>query len=138
LFLTDNPYGSLPFRKIACTPLNRRPHRVSKRSDIGGARGSGSALDAVVSVFSCRWVSIFWITSGSSIQAITFIAPPQSWQVVMSILNTRFSRCAHVIAACRSMGVRSAGESDFWNFRPLPRWAGVISARYLQLGASTP
>jgi aconitase B len=38
----------------------------------------------------------------------------------------------------RSMGVRSAGESDVWGFRPLPRWAGVISARYLLLGASTP
>ncbi len=84
--------------------------------------------------------------SAASALGITFMAPPQSWQVSMSILNTRFNRCAHVIpdkagqalAAWRSMGVRSTGESDVWGFRPLPRWAGVISARYSLLGANTP
>ena len=33
------------------------------------------------------------------------------------------------------MGVRSAGESDVWGFRPLPRWAGVVSVLAGVLGA---
>jgi hypothetical protein len=31
--------------------------------------------------------------------------PPQAWQISMSILNTRFKRCAHVMEACRSDAV---------------------------------
>ena len=39
------------------------------------------------------------ITTGSSMQrsdvsAMTFTGPPQTWQISMSILNTRFSLCA--------------------------------------------
>ena len=44
------------------------------------------------------------ITAGSSMHAITFICPPQVSQVSMSILNTRFKRCAHVIDAWRLTG----------------------------------
>ncbi len=44
--------------------------------------------------FSCRCVSIFSITTGSSMQAITFTGPPHSPQVSISILNTRLRRCA--------------------------------------------
>ena len=33
--------------------------------------------------------------------AITLTAPPQRSQVKMSILNTRFKRCAHVIETWR-------------------------------------
>ena len=32
-------------------------------------------------------------------QAITFIFPPQVSQISRSLLNTRFKRCAHLIAA---------------------------------------
>ena len=39
------------------------------------------------------------ITVGSSMLAITLTGPPQVSQVSMSILNTRFKRCAQVIAA---------------------------------------
>jgi len=38
------------------------------------------------------------MTSGSSMQAMTFMAPLQAGQVSISILNTRLSHCAHVIA----------------------------------------
>ncbi len=41
---------------------------------------------------------IFWITTGSSMQAITFTTPPHSRQVSISMLNTRFRRCAQVNA----------------------------------------
>jgi peptide methionine sulfoxide reductase MsrA len=36
------------------------------------------------------------MTDGSSIQAITLTAAPQRLQIVISILNTRLSRSAHV------------------------------------------
>ena len=34
------------------------------------------------------------ITAGSSMLAMTFIVPPQGSQISISILNTRFRRCA--------------------------------------------
>jgi len=41
------------------------------------------------------------------LNAMILTAPPQARQVSMSMLNTRFSRCAQVIAARRSAGVGS-------------------------------
>jgi len=38
------------------------------------------------------------MTTGSSMQAMTLAAPPQTRHVSTSILKTRFSRCAQVIA----------------------------------------
>jgi hypothetical protein len=50
--------------------------------------------------------------------AMIFMGPPQALQVSISILNTRLSRCAHVIdARC---------------------WAGMTNARCLLLDANTP
>jgi hypothetical protein len=49
--------------------------------------------------------------------------------------STRFRRFAHVIEARFSAGVWSFRPSTFF---PLPRFAGVTSARYLLLGANTP
>lgn len=66
------------------------------------------------------------------------IAPPQAGQVSMSIPNTRFRRCAQVIAARRSAGVRSSGSAVVAYRPPLPRLAGVTRARCLLLGANTP
>ncbi len=43
----------------------------------------------------------------------------------MSMLKTRFKRCAQVMAARRSAGVVSSGESAVRTLRPLPRLAGV-------------
>ncbi len=37
------------------------------------------------------------MTSELSIRAITFMLPPQTLQVSMSILNTRFKRCAYTL-----------------------------------------
>ena len=48
------------------------------------------------------------ITAGSSMLAMTFICPPQVAQVSIAILNTRFKRCADVIAAWRAGGGWSA------------------------------
>jgi hypothetical protein len=56
----------------------------------------------------------------------------------MSIPNTRLRRCAQVIAARRSAGVRSFGSAVVACRPPLPRLAGVTRARYLLLGAKIP
>jgi len=48
----------------------------------GGARLSGSSEQAGVSVLSFKCSRIFWITTGSSMQAMTFVAPPYSRQVL--------------------------------------------------------
>ena len=53
----------------------------------------------------------------------------------MSILNTRFKRCAQVIATRRSAWVWSCLSFGTLAFLPLPRFAGVTIARYLLLGA---
>jgi hypothetical protein len=66
------------------------------------------------------------------------IAPPQAGQVSMSIPNTRFSRCAQLIAARRSAGVRASGSAVVACRPPLPRLAGVTCARCLLLGEKTP
>ena len=47
-------------------------------------------------------------------------------------------RCAHVIAACRSIGVRSSVSLCASLLLPLPRFAGVTRARCLLLGAKLP
>jgi hypothetical protein len=56
------------------------------------------------------------------------IAPPQAEQVSMSMLNTRFSRCAQVIEARRSAGVLSSVSAAAWALAPLPRRALVTSS----------
>lgn len=86
--------------------------------------------------FVLQVIRICLITIGSSMQAMTFMAPPQPLQVSMSILKTRLSRCAHVIDARRCAGV--AGSSATLTLLPLPRFAGVTNARCRLLGANTP
>ena len=81
-------------------------------------------------VFLSRWARIFSITSGSSMQAMIRTAPPQAAQVWMSMPNTLFRRCAHVIAARRSAGVGCSSPPTFAVCSaPLPRLAGVTRAR---------
>jgi len=58
----------------------------------GGARLWGSRSCGPEVTFSCRWVRILSMTTGSSMQAITLTAPPQALQVSMSILITRLLR----------------------------------------------
>ena len=65
--------------------------------------------------------------------AITLSAPPQSAQVKMSILNSRFNRCAHVIDTWRA----GAGWSAVSALRR-PRLAGVTCSRSRWFGANTP
>ena len=74
------------------------------------------------------------MTSGSSTLAMMRTSPPQSLQVSMSILKTRFSRFAQVIEARFSAGVWPAALAE-WDFLRLPRLAGVTLVRYLLLDA---
>ena len=70
----------------------------------GGARPSGNRPTGSGAAFSFTWVRIFSITAGSSMQAMILTAPPHSRQVSMSMsmLKTRFNRCAQVMDARRS------------------------------------
>jgi len=52
--------------------------------------------------------------------------------------NTRFRRCAQVIAARRSAGVGSSKSAVVACWPPLPRLARVTRARCLLFGAKTP
>ena len=79
------------------------------------------------------------MTSGSSMLATILTALPQRLQIVISILNTRLSRCAQLISLCPS-----AGDSVLFVFGkpclllPLPRLAGVTLTRCWLFGARTP
>jgi hypothetical protein len=53
-------------------------------------------------------------------QAMTFMLQPQTLQMSMSIANTRFKRCAQLIAARLATGV----ASDAATVALLPRRAG--------------
>ena len=94
----------------------------------GGARLAGNRPVPAEAAFSFRWVSIFSITTGSSMQAITLTVPPHSRHVSMSILKTRFNRWAQVIDAQRSAGVGSCVSLGALVFLPLPRFAGRTRA----------
>lgn len=59
-------------------------------------------------------------------------------QVSMSMLNTRFKRCAQVFDARLFAGVLSRPSSDALGLAPIPNFAGVTRARCLLLGANTP
>jgi len=59
--------------------------------------------------------------------AMIFTVPPQCPQISMSMLKTRFNRCAQVIAAWRAAGVLDSVLAAF--FSSLPRLAGVTSPR---------
>ena len=65
--------------------------------------------------------------------AITLTAPPQCSQVSISMLNTRFNRCAHVIETWRA-GAASLAVSGLRR----PRLAGVTGSRHRWFGAKTP
>ena len=58
----------------------------------GGARHGGKRRPAPPAALLSRWVRIFSITTGASIQAMILTGPPQLLQVSMSMLNTRFRR----------------------------------------------
>src|SRR5690606_3317354 len=76
------------------------------------------------------------MTAGSSILAITRSRPQQRRQTSMSIVNTRFSRCAHASARCRSLAEASA-RSLVWS-AAAPRVFGTTRPRSWLAGANTP
>ena len=104
----------------------------------GGARDGGKRAGVAIASLPSRWVRIFSMTSGSSMQAMILRWPLQVLHVSMSILNTRLRRCAQVIAARRSAGVGPCAASEGLVWLPLPRLAGVTRARCALLGANTP
>jgi hypothetical protein len=67
--------------------------------------------------------------------AITLSFPPQRRQRLISIANTRFSRCIHVMLTCFAMG-GAVGSALRRAPRPLP--AGVIAPRRALAGAKMP
>jgi hypothetical protein len=79
------------------------------------------------------------MTADASMAAMIRSRPPQRAQVSISILNTRFSRRAQLIATCRGVGdfAGSPSASD-GRGAPRPRRAGVTGARSRLCGANTP
>ena len=103
----------------------------------GGDRPSGITYFIVAGVCSFKCASIFLITAGSSIQAITFTFLPQISHTSISMLNTRFRRCAQVIPCFFANVVFSCISGSICLLPPLPRCAGVTSTRCLLFGART-
>ncbi len=81
------------------------------KSPCGGALLCGKPAASRYNPLPRKCVSIFLITSGSSMQAMTFMLPPQTLQVSMSIANTRFKRCAQFIAAWLATGAASGAAT---------------------------
>ena len=104
----------------------------------GGARQGGNREGTVEAFLVSRWVRIVLITAGSLMQAMIRTTPPQAGQVSMSMPNTRFSRCAQVIADRRCAGMLSCCSAEVFGLAPFPRFAGVTDARCLLFGANTP
>ena len=79
------------------------------------------------------------MTRGYSVLATILIALRQRLDIVISIMDTRLSRCAQVISL-----YPSADDSVLFVFDnprllvPLPRFAGVTLTRCLLFGARTP
>ena len=107
-----------PGQSIPCCACAMQQHSLSgnaslnqpNRLDCGGARLSGNRGAARVAAFSSRCISIFLMTTGSSMQAracpasaasalgMTLALPPQIRHLSTSMLNTRLSLWAQVIA----------------------------------------
>ena len=100
---------------------------------LAAARGRTVWRQGAGSVRQSRCSRIFLITAGSSMLAITLTAPPQWSQVSISILNTRFKRCAQVIETWRAGAGSSVGSAS-----RRPRLAGVTCSRNRWFGANTP
>ena len=93
-----------PGQSIPCCAMQQHSLRGNaslnqpNRLDCGGARLSGNRGAARVAAFSSRCSSIFLMTTGSSMQAMTLALPPQIRHLSTSRLNTRLSLWAQVIA----------------------------------------
>jgi hypothetical protein len=75
---------------------------------------SGNGLNSLGPSFPSRCVSICLITIGSSmlrpdVSAMILTAPPHASQVDISILNTRFRRCAFMPSGAGHRGVTTCG-----------------------------
>ena len=89
----------------------------------GGARDGGKRAGVAIASLPSRWVRIFSMTSGSSMQAMILRWPPQVLHVSMSILNTRFRRCAQSssLPGVRR-GLGGAPHPKCWSGCPCPVW----------------
>jgi hypothetical protein len=73
-------------------------HRAQPNSrPWGGARQGGSRAAWGPAAFASRWVRIFSIVLGSSMQAMVRAAPPQAQRVSTPRPNARLRRCAQLI-----------------------------------------
>ena len=78
---------------VACESVGRVSQPRSNKPGCGGARLSGIRIVSIAGTVSSRWVSIFSMTTGSSIQAITLTCPPHSRQVSISMSPKAPTRC---------------------------------------------
>jgi len=117
-----SPTGFLPIRlssdntspgnlSFCCCAVSRsvKTQSYANQSESGEARVAGSNSDGGGNApFFMRCSRILSMTACSSIQAITLASLPHFGQIDTSMLNTRFRRCAQVIAWWHCSGVLSS------------------------------
>lgn len=131
------PEGERRERSRVSLPWNPIHPRLGPARCWGGARApSGNSACCGSGAVFCRCARILAMTSGSSILAITLSFPPQRAHRSISMPNTRFRRCAQLIATWR--GVMGLSGSTGTALPPTPRCAGVTAERSLLWGANTP
>ena len=81
----------------SCLTLSSRrcyPIHQSNKRIWGGARLGGHRVVSGSVAFASRWVKIFSITFGSSMEALICAAPSHARQIAMSMSKARFRHCA--------------------------------------------
>jgi len=71
------PTAAVPLQLRAAPRVDLFPWGQLNSTACGGARHSGKRVGFAPAAFSFRWVRIFSMTIGSSMQAMIFTAPPQ-------------------------------------------------------------
>ena len=107
-------------RSPASLPAHRAPSVCAAHARTGGLVGGGPSETALFSPLPLICARIRSISTGSSMLAITLTAEPQRTQLSTSMPKTRFSRCAQLIATCRSIVTSRAEQppSSPCPFRP--------------------
>lgn len=98
----DRQTGSVPLQRSKSEQMWLIESSTQVNSPAaGGARTCGNGVDCVQDTLLSRWASILSMTALSSIAAITLAVPPQTRHLATSMLNTRLSLWAQVMATWR-------------------------------------
>ena len=107
-------------RSPASLPAHRAPSVCAVHARTGGLVGGGPSETALFSPLPLICARIRSISTGSSMLAITLTAEPQRAQLSTSMSNTRFSRCAYVIAARSRIARSRTSRAERFPSSPCP------------------